>query len=57
MNGDLENESMAAIKKAGVEVIENVDTEPFRDMAYEVVRKIYSDKFGTETLNKIDVLK
>ena len=53
-NQDLEAESLAQIKKAGVEVIENVDTEPFRAMAYQPVRKLYTDKFGPELLNKID---
>jgi TRAP-type C4-dicarboxylate transport system substrate-binding protein len=45
---------MAQIKKAGVEVIENIDTEPFRSMVYQPVRKLYADKFGPELLNKID---
>ena len=51
------SESLAAIRKAGVEVIENVNTEPFRTSAYEPVRKIYVDKFGSDVLNKIDALK
>ncbi len=56
-NHDLEAESLALIKKAGVEVIENIDTEPFRAAAYERVRKMYTDKFGGEVLGKIDALK
>lgn len=56
-NVSLEAESLAAIRKAGVEVIENVNTEPFRTSAYEPVRKIYVDKFGSDVLNKIDALK
>ena len=53
-NQDLEADSLAQIKKAGVDVIENVDTEPFRAMVYQPVRKLYADKFGAEILNKID---
>jgi TRAP-type C4-dicarboxylate transport system substrate-binding protein len=48
---------LAAIRKAGVEVIENVNTEPFRAAAYEPVRKMYVDKFGGDILAKIDALK
>ena len=53
----LETESWAAMRKAGVEVIENINTEPFRAAAYEPVRKMYIDKFGADILNKIDALK
>ena len=56
-NTNLEAESLAAIRKAGVEVIENVNTEPFRAAAYEPVRKLYTDKFGGDILAKIDALK
>ncbi|NBQ06866.1 MAG: TRAP transporter substrate-binding protein, partial [Betaproteobacteria bacterium] len=56
-NASLEAESLAAIRKAGVEVIENVNTEPFRAAAYEPVRKMYVDKFGGDILAKIDALK
>jgi tripartite ATP-independent transporter DctP family solute receptor len=56
-NASLEAESMAAIRKAGVEVIENVNTEPFRAAAYEPVRKMYAEKFGADILTKIDALK
>jgi tripartite ATP-independent transporter DctP family solute receptor len=56
-NASLEAESLAAIRKAGVEVIENVNTEPFRAAAYEPVRKMYADKFGGDLLAKIDALK
>jgi tripartite ATP-independent transporter DctP family solute receptor len=56
-NASLETESLAAIRKAGVEVIENINTEPFRAAAYEPVRKMYIDKFGADILNKIDALK
>ena len=56
-NDDLEADSLALIRKAGVEVIEKIDTEPFRAAAYERVRKMYTDKFGADVLNKIDALK
>jgi len=57
INADIEAESLATIRKAGVEVIENVDTAPFRAAAYERVRKMYTDKFGAEVLAKIDALR
>jgi tripartite ATP-independent transporter DctP family solute receptor len=56
-NASLEAESLATIRKAGVEVIENINAEPFRATAYEPVRKIYTDKFGSDVLSKIDALK
>lgn len=57
VNEGLEAESLALIRKAGVEVIENVDTQPFRAVAYEPIRKMYADKHGGDILAKIDALK
>jgi TRAP-type transport system periplasmic protein len=57
VNAELEADSLAQIRKAGVEVIENIDTEPFRASAYDKVRKMYTDKFGADVLSKIDALK
>lgn len=56
-NASLEAESLATIRRAGVEVIENINTEPFRATAYEPVRKMYTEKFGGDILSKIDAMK
>ena len=56
-NASIEAESLALIKKAGVEVVDNINIEPFRAQAYDRVRKMYTDKFGGDVLSKIDALK
>ena len=54
MNHDEETTSLEAIRKAGVQVVENVDTAPFRALAYDKVRATYAGKFGDQIINKID---
>lgn len=54
MNHDEEATSLEAIRKAGVQVVENVDTAPFRALAYDKVRATYTGKFGDLIINKID---
>jgi tripartite ATP-independent transporter DctP family solute receptor len=53
LNAQQDGENLAKIKAAGVEVIENVDTGPFRTLAYEPVSKTYTDQFGRDMLDRI----
>jgi TRAP-type transport system periplasmic protein len=53
LNAQQEGENLAKIKAAHVEVIENVDTGPFRTLAYEPVSKTYTDQFGRDMLDRI----
>jgi TRAP-type transport system periplasmic protein len=53
LNAQQEGENLAKIKAAHVEVIENVDTGPFRVLAYEPVSKSYTDQFGRDMLDRI----
>ena len=57
LNTQQESDNLAKIKAAGVEVVENIDTEPFRKLAYEPVTKTYTDQYGTEVLDKILAVK
>ena len=57
LNAELADESLAKIKESGVEVIEDPDVDAFRVIVEEPTRKLYSDQFGTELLDKIDALR
>jgi tripartite ATP-independent transporter DctP family solute receptor len=53
VNAEMEGGNLGRIKAAGVEVIENIDTEPFRKLVAEKVMKTYTDQFGTEIVQRI----
>jgi tripartite ATP-independent transporter DctP family solute receptor len=53
LNAQQEGENLAKIKAAHVEVIEKVDTAPFRALVYEPVSKSYTDQFGRDMLDRI----
>ncbi len=57
LNRDLAEESLAKIKESGVQVVENPDVDAFRKIVEVPTRKLYTDKFGTELLDKIDALR
>jgi TRAP-type transport system periplasmic protein len=44
-------EIIAEVKEAGVEVIEEVDTTPFRQIVEEPLRKSFAEKYGMELLD------
>lgn len=53
VNAEMEGGNLDRIKAAGVQVIENVDTEPFRKLVAEKVMKTYTDQFGAELVQRI----
>lgn len=53
LNAKQEGENLAKMKAAGLQVIDRVDTEPFRKIAYEPVTKAYTDQFGHDIVDRI----
>lgn len=53
LNAKQEGENLAKMKAAGLQVIDKVDTEPFRKVAYEPVTKAYTDLFGHDIVDRI----
>jgi tripartite ATP-independent transporter DctP family solute receptor len=46
-------EIIAGVKEAGVEVIEQIDTAPFRQIVDEPLRQSFAEKYGMDLLNAI----
>ena len=46
-------EIIAGVKEAGVEVIEQIDTAPFRQIVEEPLRQAFAEKYGMELLDAI----
>ena len=46
-------EIIAGVKEAGVEVIEQIDTTPFRQIVDEPLRQSFAEKYGMDLLNAI----
>ena len=57
LNDKLEQEDLAKIKQAGLEVIETIDRDKFRAIVAAPVAKTYTDKFGSEVLDKINATR
>jgi len=53
LNTETEASSIAELKKAGMQVIEQIDREAFRKIVYEDVKKDFVDKFGPELVDQI----
>ena len=53
MNEDTEGSSLAALKKAGMQAVENPDRESFAKIVTAEVEKEFVTKFGSETLDAI----
>ena len=53
MNEDTEGSSLDALKKAGMQAVENPDRESFVKAIGDVVEKEFVGKFGSETLDAI----
>jgi tripartite ATP-independent transporter DctP family solute receptor len=53
MNEDAEGSSLDALKKAGMQAVENPDRESFSKIVTEEVRKEFVGKFGSESLDAI----
>ncbi|MEE6076731.1 TRAP transporter substrate-binding protein [Avibacterium paragallinarum] len=56
LNVKNEQEIVAKLRKAGVEVIEKVDTAPFKAIIEADVRKSFIDKHGDKLVKEIDAL-
>lgn len=56
LNLDNEKGIIAKMQKAGIQVIENVDTKPFKAAIESEVRKAFIEKNGDDLLKKVDAL-
>ena len=45
-------EIIAGVKEAGMEVIEEIDTAPFKQIVEGPLRKTFAEKYGTELLER-----
>lgn len=57
LNREQEGQDLAAIKAAGVEVVERVDTEAFRRLAFEPVKAAYVAQHGAALIDAILALR
>ena len=53
MNVDTETSSVVELKKSGMQVVEQIDREPFRKIVFEEVKKDFVTKHGPELPDKI----
>lgn len=56
LNVQNEKEIVEKLRKAGIEVIDNVDNAPFKAVIEADVRKSFIEKHGDDLVNKIDAL-
>lgn len=56
LNFENEKDILAKLQKAGVQVIESVDNQPFKAIIEADVRKAFIEKNGSELVEKIDAL-
>ena len=57
INDDREADSLATMKKEGMQIEEHPDNAAFRAAVVDVTRKAYTDQFGDDLLKRIDALK
>lgn len=57
LNRAQDESGIAEIRAAGVAVIEDIDTAPFRDAVFETVSQTYIDEHGDETVKAIDAAR
>lgn len=53
-NADNQAAQIEEFKKAGVEVINSIDPQPFRDVAFDKVSKFYTDQCGDQLIKDIN---
>jgi len=53
LNREADKTALEEFRKAGVEVIEEIDTEPFRKAVFEPVKETYVKEYGSEIVDKI----
>ena len=56
LNEQNEQDLIAKMQKNGIEVIEQIDTKPFKDVIETEVRKTFIEQNGDELIQKIDAL-
>lgn len=56
LNVKNEQNIISKLRKQGVEVIEKINTEPFKTLIEEKVRKSFIEKHGDDLLKKVDAL-
>lgn len=56
LNLDNEKGILEKLQKAGIKIVEKVDTQPFKAMIEKEVRKAFIDKNGDSLVNQIDAL-
>lgn len=56
LNLDNEKGILEKLQKAGIEIVEKVDTQPFKAIIEKEVRKAFIDKNGESLVNQIDAL-
>ena len=56
-NRNQDDEALEDIKSAGVEVLEDVDREAFRAMAFEPVAQAYMNEHGSDLVDKINAAR
>lgn len=53
LNASQVAEIIAGVKESGTEVIEQIDTAPFKQVVEEPLRKAFAEKYGTDLLDAI----
>lgn len=56
INADKMAELIALFKKEGVEVIEDIDPQPFKDVTFGPVSKLYIDEFGDGLIKEMEAV-
>jgi tripartite ATP-independent transporter DctP family solute receptor len=57
LNANEARKIIQELKKAGMQVVEQPDTAPFRNVVYEPVRKAFTEKNGADLINAIEAEK
>ncbi|MEX2519852.1 MAG: TRAP transporter substrate-binding protein [Paracoccaceae bacterium] len=57
LNRAQDESGLAEIRAAGVEVIEDIDTAPFRDAVFDTVSQTYIDEHGDEVVKAIEAAR
>ncbi len=57
LNREQDDEGLADIKAAGVEVIEDIDREAFKVIVFDTVAQTYVDEHGSELVDAINAAR
>ena len=56
LNAEKETQMLEEMEKAGLEIVRDIDTAPFRAIIEQPVRQFFIEKNGDELLKKVDAL-